>query len=127
MGYGSLYIIQNFGMLCITLFAPFGYRLLAPAIIFIGRHSFLKLNYSWMNLSARNWLQYDFWISFLDETYLFLLICSGLNLKNYFEWQRGGDAANTVIAILFGFILLSFPVFVSIFYSREKNYDLITN
>ena len=119
MGYGCLYIIQNFGMLCFTIFAPFAYRLVAPVIIFIGKYSFLRLDYSSLNVRARNWLQYDFWISFLDETYLFLLISSGLNLKNHFEWQKFGDGANTFIALFFGLVLLVFPIFVWIFYSKK--------
>ena len=120
MGYGSLYIVQNLGMLCLTIFAPFAYRLVAaPVIIFIGKYSILRLDYSSLNVRARNWLQYDFWISFLEETYLFLLICSGLNLKNNFEWQKFGDGANTFIALFFGVVLLVFPIFVWIFYSKK--------
>jgi len=125
MGYGSLYIVQNFGMLCFTIFTPFAYRLVALVIIFIGKYSYLKLDFSYLNVRARNWLQYDFWMSFFDETYLFLLICSGLNLKNYFEWQKFGDGANTFIALFFGLVLLVFPMFVLIFYSKKKNYELI--
>ena len=71
------------------------------------------------------WLRYRFWISFLDETYLFLLVCVGLNIRDYFEWRKGGDAINSLLALLFGTILVIFPIFVAIFYSFKKNYILI--
>jgi hypothetical protein len=35
MGYGALYIVQNFGMLCITLFSPFVYRILTYAVFLL--------------------------------------------------------------------------------------------
>lgn len=125
MGYGSLYIVQNFGMLCFTLFLPFIYRILAPLLSFIPKKEVFKIDHAAMQTDARNWLQYGFWISFLEETYLFLFVCSGLNLRYFFEWQRAGDAANCLFALFFGIILLIFPVFVAIFYSLEKNYKRV--
>ncbi len=83
MGYGSLYIVQNFGMLCFTLFLPFIYRILAPLLYFIPK-KVLTIDHVAMQTDARNWLQYGFWISFLEETYLFLFVCSGLNLRYFF-------------------------------------------
>lgn len=36
-----------------------------------------------------------------------------------------GNALNSLLALFFGVILVIFPIFVAIFYSREKNYELI--
>jgi hypothetical protein len=119
MGYGGLYLVQNFGMLCFTIFMPFIARLLTPVLGFIEKYGVFKFDYMSIKIKARNWLQYGFWISFLEETYLFLFVCSGLNLRYYFEWSKAGDAANSLFAIFFGIVLLIFPFFVSIFYSLE--------
>ena len=35
MGYGSLYIVQNFGIMCITLLMPFIARVLTSIIVFL--------------------------------------------------------------------------------------------
>jgi hypothetical protein len=123
MGYGSLYISQNFGMVCITLFTPFVARILASVIVFMfsGRKKILKFDLSQIKENSERWLQYGFWISFFDETYLFLLVCASLNLRGYFEWHTGGDAINSLLAILFGIILVVFPMFVAIFYRTKKN------
>jgi hypothetical protein len=125
MGYSSLYLVQNFGMLCFTLFLPFIARFFAPLAKFIPKKEIFKIDYEVLQTDAKNWLQYGFWISFLEETYLFLFVCSGLNLRYYFEWQTAGDGANSLFALFFGIILLIFPFFVSIFYSLDKNYTLI--
>ena len=125
MGYGSLYLVQNFGMLCFTLFLPFVARILSPLVKFIPKKEILKIDYEIIQTDAKNWLQYGFWISFLEETYLFLFVCSGLNLRYYFEWQTAGNALNSLFALFFGIVLLIFPVFASIFYSLEQNYKLI--
>ena len=79
-----------------------------------------------MKEQSVKWLQYGFLISFLDETYLFLLVSASLNLSDYFEWIGIGDVLNSLLSILFGIILVVFPFFVAIFYSREKNYERIT-
>jgi hypothetical protein len=123
MGYGSLYIVQNFGMMCITLFTPFVARFLASAIVcmFRGRKNIWKFDLSQINEKSERWLKYGFWISFLDETYLFLLVCASLNLRSYFEWHTIGDAINSLLALLFGVILVVFPVFVALFYRTDKN------
>ena len=69
---------------------------------------------------------YDSWLTFLSESFLFLAVCVGLNMY-YFKVQDFGDAFNTVCAVLFGFALLFFFVFVPIFYSLKQVYRLIIN
>ena len=110
-------------MMCITLFTPFVARILASVIVFMfsGRKKILKFDLSQIKENSERWLQYGFWISFFDETYLFLLVCASLNLRGYFEWHTGGDAINSLLAILFGIILVVFPMFVAIFYRTKKN------
>lgn len=68
---------------------------------------------------------YDFWIGFFDETYLFLMVCSGLNLRYYFKWTTAGTAFNSLISLTFGMILVVFPIFITIFYNFKKNYEMI--
>jgi hypothetical protein len=85
----------------------------------------LKEKLTWILKFSRDWLQYDFWISFFDESYLFLMVCAGLNMRYYLKWQEGGDAANSLLSLLFGFVLVIFPFFVAIFYNLEKNYERI--
>ena len=125
MGYGSLYIVQNFGMLCFTIFLPFITRILAPALVWICKKSVCKVNYSSLVSQSKDWLQYGFWVSFFDETYLFLMVCSGLNLRYNFEWSKGGDAVITLISMFFGFLLVVFPFFVAVFYNLRQNYERI--
>ena len=44
MGYSSLYIVQNFGLLCFGIFLPLVAEILAPAVVFIckGHFAFIK-------------------------------------------------------------------------------------
>ncbi len=109
------------------MFSPFVASGIASSLVFIfkGKKALSRLDLLNWREKSRKWLQYGFWISFLDETYLFLAICSFLNLRNYFLWQNGGDAVNSLIALCVGSLLFSFPIFVSIFYSLQRNYTLI--
>ena len=65
---------------------------------------------------------YDAWIKFFSETFLFLAVCVGLNLRYNFVWSSYGDGLNSLLAIIFGLMLVAFLFFVPIFYSKEKNY-----
>jgi len=119
MGYGSLYIVQNFGMLLLTILLPFFARILTHLIVRISRGRFSRFT-NWRS-RAEKWLKYGFWVSFFDETYLFLLICSFLNLGYYFQWKRYGEGINSLIALVSVILLLIFPIFVTIFYSKSTN------
>ena len=127
MGYGSLYIVQNFGLLCMTVFSPIVARVLASLMILIAkeRKCLNRVDLYSIKDKTQKWLKYSFWISFLDETYLFLAICSSLNLRNYFKLNQAGDATNSLLALCVGLLIIIFPVFVSIFYSLEQNYSRI--
>ena len=69
---------------------------------------------------------YNYWIGFVNEAYLFLAVCAGLNLF-YLRFSNYGDAINSLIALFFGFILIIFPIFVGTFYSKKSNYDKIVD
>jgi hypothetical protein len=58
MGYGALYIVQNFGMLCITLFSPFVYRILTYAVFLLtgGKKKIWQVNLSQMKEKSERWL-----------------------------------------------------------------------
>jgi hypothetical protein len=83
MGYGALYIVQNFGMLLFSLAAPFIGRIVICAVVFLvrGKKKIWKFDLVRIGESTESWLKYRFWISFLDETYLFMFVCASLNLK----------------------------------------------
>ena len=115
-------------MLCITLLTPFIARFLLFVVVLLSGDGvkIWKYDLSSMKEKSVKWLKYGFWISFLDETYLFLLVCVSLNLKDYFEWRKLGDALNSLLSIIIGIILVAFPIFVGYFYRKEKNYERIT-
>jgi hypothetical protein len=76
MGYNSHYIVQNFGTLCWTIFVmPLAYAA-APLVVLICRKDYKNLK-----LKASRLMYFDYWLGFLNETYLFLGVCVGLNLK----------------------------------------------
>ena len=120
MGYNSLYIIQNFGTLCWTIFLPFIAVICAPLVVYICKGEF-----SHLKEKSRRWMFYDFWVSFFDETNLFLTVCVALNLQYNWNWSGYGDIWNSFISVLFGSLLAVFPFFVAIFYNRKENFDLI--
>ena len=84
MGYNSLYIILNFGTLCwTTLIMPLFYALV-PLLVSLTRGKFLDLKQK-----ASRLMFFNYWLGFLNETYLFLAVCVGLNLT-YFRWDTHG-------------------------------------
>ncbi len=106
---------------------PFVARFLAILIVilFNGTTNIGKVNLEEIRQKTERWLQYGFWISFLDETYLFLLVCASLNLRNYFERSAAGDAINSLLAVIFGILLVVFPIFVAFFYRTKTNFRKI--
>ena len=120
MGYNSLYIIQNFGTLCWTIFLPVAGVVFAPFVVFVCKGKFAHLKQK-----ASNWMFFDFWVSFFDETSLFLMVCIALNLQYYWKWDAFGDVWNSAISMLFGFLLAVFPFFVAIFYTRKTTLEKI--
>lgn len=43
MGYSSLYIVQNFGLLCFGIFSPLVAEILAPVVVFICKGHFASI------------------------------------------------------------------------------------
>lgn len=68
---------------------------------------------------------YDYWILFFEESFLFLAVCVGLNLKYNFVWSSFGDGINTLIACVFGLLQFIFLLFVAIFYQLDETYARI--
>ena len=64
------------------------------------------------------------WITFINETYLFLGMCAAINFY-YLYFDTYGNIANSALSIFFGTVILLFPLYVIIFYSSQKNYALI--
>ena len=119
LGYNTLYIIQNFGTMCFTVFiAPVGWAL-APLVV-----AFFKGEFAFLKIKANRLMFYNYWIGFINEAYLFLSVCAGLNLF-YFKWDTYGNVVNSLLSLICGLILIAFPFFVGIYYTRKVNYDLI--
>jgi hypothetical protein len=116
------------GLLCITMFTPLITRIVLFVFVFVlgDGVKIWKYDLSSMKEKSVKWLKFGFLISFLDETYLFLLVCAFLNLRDYFIWIGVGNVLNILLSIFFGIILVVFPIFVAIFYTREKNYERMT-
>ena len=68
---------------------------------------------------------FNYWVGFLNETYLFLAVCASLNLF-YLRWSAYGDALNSSIALFFGILILAFPLFIAVHYNLPNNYKKIT-
>lgn len=120
LGYSGRYIIQNFGMLCWTIFfAPIGYVLALFIISFFTMCDFDHLKPQFNRL-----LFYNYWIGWVNEMYFFLAMCVGLNIM-YLRWGSYGDVINSLLAVFFGFILSAFPFFMAIFYTIKKIYAQI--
>ena len=67
---------------------------------------------------------FNYWVGFINETYLFLAVCAGLNV-HYLRFGHYGDAINSSIALIFGSLIILFPIFVGIFYNISRNYTKI--
>ena len=70
-------------------------------------------------------MRYNYWIALINETYMFLAVCCGLNLFFYCRWSSAGDSINSLTAIILSGFILILPFFVAIWYSRPNNYKLI--
>ena len=121
MGYKSLYIIQNFGTLCWTIF-------IAPVLWLISLvvARLFGAKFAWFATKCKNLMFYDAWVTFFNDTLLFLAVCAGLNFY-YFRFNTFGDAINSLCAIIFGGTLLVYSVLQQIFYSLRQNYARILN
>jgi hypothetical protein len=67
---------------------------------------------------------FNYWIGFVNETYLFLAVCAALNLY-FLQFDTYGDAINSCLTWLFGSVLLLFPFFVGTFYNLPKSFERI--
>ncbi len=83
-----------------------------------------KKDYRHLKLKANRLMFFDYWLGLLNETYLYLAVCVGLNLR-YQSWATYGEGINTFLAILFGAVIVALPFFVAIFYSIPNNYSKI--
>jgi hypothetical protein len=116
MGYNAKFIIQNFGTLCWTIFLmPLIYAA-APLLV-----ALFKKNFANFRLRANRLMYFDYWLGFLNETYLFLAVCVGINFS-YQSWTSYGEGLNTALAYLFGFLLAALPVFTAVYYVIPSNY-----
>ena len=70
-------------------------------------------------------MKFNYWIGLINETYMFLAVCCGLNIFFSFSWGTFGDGFNNIIAISFSAAIFMFPFFVAIWYNIPKNYKLI--
>lgn len=120
MGYNALYIIKNFGTLCWTIFVG--------PLLYLLYKGLAKLRSSRFEAGKIAWekrMKFNYWIALINETYMFLAVCCGLNLFFYCRWSTFGDAINSIMAIFFSFFIILMPIFVAVWYIIPENYKLI--
>ena len=118
LGYGSFYLVQNFGTLCFTVFlTPLLY--LTSRILAFPIKKLVRLS----NYYHRK-MFFDFWLKFLQEAYLFLGICVSLNF-NYFYFNKIGNSFNSTLSTILAVVLILFPFGMLAFYSLSKNKEKI--
>ena len=115
MGYDALFIIQNFGTLCWTIFFMPTVYAVTPLIIAICRKDFANLR-----LRSNRLMFFGYWFGFLNETYLFLAVCVALNLR-YLSLGSYGEIINSSLSIFFGLLIAGLPIFAAIFYTIPSN------
>lgn len=69
---------------------------------------------------------YGSWIQLIYETYLFLGVCAMINCY-YLKFDTYGNFINSLCALLCSFVLITFPIFVIIFYNIPINYKKVLN
>lgn len=94
--------------------APLGW-MLSPLVILAckGEFSFLKQIFNRL-------MFYNYWIGFINETYLFLAVCALLNYQ-FLSFRSYGDGINSLLSVFFGVVLALFPLFVAVFYNTPRN------
>ena len=121
MGYGSLYIVQNFGPLLLTIF-------ITPAMwavsLFLTKCNFCYCGkrFEYHRIKWNRLMFFDGWLTLISETFLFASVCAGLNLYYNFSWKSYGDGINTFTSIFVAVVLIAFVFFVAIFYCYKKNF-----
>ena len=112
MGYGSLYLVVNFGTLCGLLFVT--------PLCWTATKILSCFNESVFGWIAQIWdrkMFFNDWIGIFSENYLFLGMCAALNF-NYFYFNSYGNVINSTFSVIFAVILTFLPAFVGIFYQR---------
>ena len=121
MGYNALYIVKNFGTLCLTIF-------LGPLAWIATQISARLSKKEYFQIKRTNWnymMRFNYWIGLINETYMFLSVCCGLNLIFYCKWDSAGNIVNSLMAVICTLAIFAFPFFVSIWYFKKENYQLI--
>ncbi len=117
MGYNALYMIQNFGALCPTI-------LILPVLwfsILLLYFCVSKQRFGAVWNKINNMMFFNYWIGFINETYIFLGVCASLNAIYYNRFDTTGNVLFTVLSILICAVILLFPVYIKIFFSLKRN------
>lgn len=115
-----MYILQNFGTLCITLSVSLLSQLISPLV-----KKFLNGKLAYLSNKIKDFTFKNYWLGFFNETFLFLAICTALNF-DFYKWNSYGNAVNSLLTSIFAALLLVFIFFIGFFYNRSENYALIT-
>ena len=71
-----------------------------------------------------NMMFFNGWITFFNETYLFLALCACLNCC-YLKFGSFGDVTNSLLTLICCVLIIALPLFTAIFYNVERNFKLI--
>lgn len=69
----------------------------------------------------RHLMFFNGWIGLINETYLFLCVCTCINFY-YFNFDTYGNVINSILTLVFAFLLIAFPFYVACFYSLNSVY-----
>lgn len=120
-GYGSFYVIQNFGTLTWQLF-------LLPIIWFVCKviNYIFKKKFDEMMQKFDNFMFFNGTFTFLDGEYLLLAISVALNTY-YFRWDTFGNAINSLLCAVIGFFVVITPFLFYFLFSKQSAVQKIVN
>lgn len=110
MGYQSMLVVLNLGILVLGLTIPFVLFFIVSAVIklWLPRFHFFRMRLT-------NYLFFNKTFDFINETYLLLAMCSCLNLTEL-HWDSYGQIINSVLAVILLVVVATFPTFIYFFY-----------
>jgi hypothetical protein len=113
MGYESLYLIINLGVLFFGIFVPYLLWLIISAVV-----GFCAPKYKKFKQKFTDTVFFNKAFAFFSETYLLFAMCASLNM-HYLFWNTWGNITNSFFAILLLVAVVLFPFVVYLVYTKK--------
>jgi hypothetical protein len=113
MGYESLYLIINLGVLFFGIFVPYLLWLIISAVV-----GFCAPKYKKFKQNFTDTVFFNKAFAFFSETYLPFAMCASLNM-HYLFWNTWGNITNSFFAILLLVAVVLFPFVVYLVYTKK--------